>query len=396
VEIKTFLGLRNTVAPENIPPGGLDVARDVDIDDAGAVRTRTGLTEVSATAAHSLWAKGDVGLVVQGQDLKRFDGSTFVQLRRLTSAAPVSYAELNGIVYYSNGVDTGRIVAGESKEWGVRNPVGQPQAAATWGSMPPGKYMYAVTFLRADGLESGTPLPAVIELAETGGIAFSGLPASSDPDVVALAMYVSSPNGQELFRAGVDMTSEHAVPFGVALDPDLIEPAPAGTVVEIHAGAVFVAQGSVVWVSDQHSLERFRRRTRFIPMPGPVTLLGAVTDGMYLATDKETWYLAGNDLSGLKAVKVMDVGATPGTMARFDAADQSGDEEAPANAVRGLLWHGPEGDIMALPGGIVRNLTEGDYSFQGGIRGAGLVRSARGYTSFVTTIRGAGNAPNAY
>lgn len=410
MEISKFLGLMNTVAGERMPSGALTVARDVDIDGSGQLLSRAGQTSVSATASHSLWA-GSICLVVQGSDLKRMDtDGTLTTLKRLTYAGRVAYAEFNGVVYFTNGIDTGRVVNGEVREWGVRNPRGQPAASATGGFLPAGRYLYAMTFVRDDGLESGTNHPALIELTSQGGIAFSSIETSSDPHVVGRRLYVSGPDGEELYHVATldadDTTftyqSDSSVSDqGIPLDPGFVEPAPPGSIVAIHGGASLVADGSVVWVSEQFSMERFRRGERFLQFPGPVQALTSVDDGLYVSTDAETYYLAGKELTSLKSRLAASTGAIPGTAIRFDAGlegdpeDESADPK-PATSTPSAMWISVDGVVMGDASGSVKLLTFDRYGIPAAKRGTAMLRSARGYTAYVVALRGAAVAGNTH
>jgi hypothetical protein len=404
MEIAKWTGLRNSDAPERFKPGDLGEAKDVDVDDSGAIRTRLGQTAVNGTPSHSLWAKDQMCLLVQGTDLKRMaENGTLTTLKRLQYGGQVSYAELNGVVYFSNGVDTGRVVEGAWREWGIRPPTGQPGVSASVGSLPPGRYLYAMTFLRSDDQESGARPPAYVDMPVSGGITFTNIEASSDPYVVGRVLYISGPNGTELYRAAI-------VPNGVntysytnagtdttaALDREPVRPPPPGTVVEIHKGVSYLVDGHVVWASEQYGLERFRPASRFLQMPGKVTLFAAVDDGIFVATDRETWFLTGTEVGTLKARSILSYGAVPGTSAKFDTELLSEDGEKTGVNAAAALWVTQFGVILGVTGGQVRNLTEGKYSFPTAQSGAGLVRTARGYSSYIGVLKGAGVAPNEY
>lgn len=405
MDIKKFLGLRNNVAAENLKAGDLQVAYDVDLDDEGAVRSRKGLTQVAATAAHSLWAKGDTCLLAYDTTLKRMDAAGgLTTLDTLSYGGPISYAELNGVVYLSNGVDTRRVREGRSLSWGVAPPAGQPVATAGAGSLPPGRYMYAVTFLRSDGLESGTGQAGVIELTATGGIVFSSLPTSTNGEVSGRILYVSACNGTVMYRAGlVPMTvSSYSYrngeyDLGAALQTQFASAAPAGSIVEVHGGRAFVVDGSVVWYSDQYALETFRKATNFLQFPGPVQLFASVEDGVFVATDKETWFLSGLDAPAMSLDKRLNYGAVPGTAFKFDGQGLVDPEkEQPAAAVPSVVWTTPYGVVSGTKGGTLWNMTEDRFSFPAAQRGAGLVRLDRGYTTYLAALRGTGSAPNDY
>jgi hypothetical protein len=402
VEITKWLGLRNNAAPERFRPGDLKTALDVDVDDAGALRSRHGYVEVSSTASHSMFAKDGLCVVVQDVDMKRMDSAgALTQLARLQYGGPVSYAELDGVVYFSNGVDTGRIAGGRVYEWGVRPPVSQPSAAAGAGSLPPARYLYAMTFVRSDGIESGSRVPGLVELTVSGGLVFSGMEVSTDPLVAGKALYLSAPNGTELYRVAVvpALTSSYVyanagLDLGPPLHSDTVEPAPAGTIVEIHDGVAYVVDGSVAWASDQYNLERFRRAARFVQLPGMINLFAAVTDGVFAATDDGTWFLSGPDLA--TATKVLSYGAVPGTAVKFDGEQLLAEDERTGASNPAVMWMSPDGVIMGTSGGQVKNLTENRYSLPTAQRGAALFRVARGYASYIASMRGNGAAPSAY
>lgn len=76
MDIKQFSGLANKVALEAIPLGALTAATNTDIDNAGKLRRRRGMTQVSAGGFHSLFAVSDTeGYVVKDGDLCRFSAS---------------------------------------------------------------------------------------------------------------------------------------------------------------------------------------------------------------------------------------------------------------------------------------------------------------------------------
>jgi hypothetical protein len=121
-----------------------------------------------------------------------------------------------------------------------------------------------------------------------------------------------------------------------------------------------------------------------------------VDDGLFVATEKETWFMGGKDFDALKLTKVLDYGAVPGTAAKLDSNLLSAEGEKAGPAVTAALWTSPFGVILGTTGGQVRNLTEENYSFPTAPRGAGLIRTSRGYTSYLSVLQGEGEALNKY
>lgn len=408
MEIKKWLGLKNTTAPERLKPGELAVAQNVDIDNTYKIASRTGQKLVQTGSYHSLWATDGTCYVMVGQDLKRMtlDG-TLSTLTRLTSGRRVCFTESNGVVYFSNAVDTGRIVNGEVREWGIRQPIGQPRADPYPGMLPAGRYLYAMTFLREDGLESGTGPIGMIELDRPGGILLSSLEISTNPEVSGKIVYLSTANGTKLYRAGVlpRVATTHAymnngTDLTVALNTEFVEPAPAGHIVEIHSGIAYVVDGNVAWYSDAYSFERFRRaESRFLQLPGRISVFSAVGDGIFAATDKGTWFFAGHEPSDMKAVQVSSYGAIEGTAVKIDSDimdDENTADQATAAVSPAVMWTSPFGIVVGKNGGEVVNLTFDKFGFPAAQRGAGVVRATRGFVQYVSTLQGTGAAPNIY
>lgn len=403
MEIKVFRGLRNVTSDERFVEGDLALADNLDLDNTGALRSRVKTSLLQAGAYHSLWADGDVCLVVNSSnDLLRVNPDwSLTTLTRLSSGRRVSYARLANQVYLSNGVDSLRIVNGEPLLWGTPRPSAQPAAEAAAGTLPPGSYQYAMTYRRADGQESGTGPAKSIELASSGGIRFTGLESSTDPEVRDKLIYLSGPNGTELFRVLVVPAGETTAVFRgpieeatIRLETQFASPAPAGDIVEIWNGSTFVANGNLVHYSDPYALERFRLGTQFLQFPGVVTMFAAVNDGIYVSTLEKTWFLTGNDPSALKSRELFDYGALPGTATKTVYEDIKAEEGGYSG--KAVFWASPQGACLGLDGGMASNLTEKHFAYTSGQRGSGIVRRARGYTQYLAALEGTGVAGNSY
>lgn len=400
MEIKKFRGIRNTSEAERLAPGYLAAADNVDVDDSGQVRSRLGTSVVNAAGAmHSLWAEGDVCLVTVGQDLRRVNPDySLTQLTRLTTSRRLSYARQQNVIYYSNGVDRGRVTSDGAVGWGLETPVGQPAAAPTSGGLPPGRYRYALTFRRADGFESGTGIAGVVELPAQGGIQFSGIEVSSEPEVVDKCIYISGPNGEEMFRGPVVDNSVTSVAYRgtgsdltAVLETQFEDPPPPGDIVEWHGGHMYVVTGSTAYYSAPYQYERFCLRDRHISLPGLITMWAPVADGIYASAAGKTWFLAGTDPRELKATQVFDHEAIPGTATRTIVGVSESEEESPEGekSSTAVLWTSTRGICLGGEGGRAENLTDRIATLPGAPRGSGLVLiSERGYTQYLAALEG--------
>ncbi len=405
--IDKWKGLRNTTAARSFKNGEMDIARNVDIDNAERLRTRQGFTQVAENAAHSIWSDGDICLFVQSSVLKRLmSDETVVTLQSLQTNNRMSYDSVNGVVFCTNGVDSLKIQGGRAYNWGVRMPKGQPVATASAGNLPPGRYLYAMTYVRADGFESGTPLAGQIDLTTTGGIEFSSIESSTYDAGCGIILYLSSPNGEVLYRAAIladGVTSyayrEDATDLTVPLLNSLAFAAPTGSLVRIYKGIAYVASGNVVYYSDPYQFELFRMRTNFLQFDGPVTMMAAVEDGMFIGTDDNTYFVAGDRPDQMKQQAVFPYGVVPGTavtlpvslVAKDETAEETGSPSGPA-----VMWFSARGVCVGFSGGAVRNLTETNYSMPDGQQGAAVIRQVRGYTQYLASVQGTGVAANSY
>lgn len=403
MEIKKFRGLKNTTTPERFGPAGfLDAADNVDLDDTGKVLTRLGTILAQAGSYHSLWADGDRCYVMTGQDMKQVSPSySLTQVIRLTTARRVSFNRQQNVVYYSNGVDRGRVTPSGAEGWGIAGPVSQPVAQPGAGALPAGRYQYALTFRRADGLESGTGVAGLIELATPGGISFSAIEASADG--YDKCIYLSGPNGEELYRAMVVANaattaaySGNGMDLTVRLETQFDAPPPPGDTVECHAGTMYVVAGNVAWHSRPYQYERFRLRDHYLQFPGAVTMFAAVADGIYVSTSEATWFLGGTDPRQMSSKLMFDYGAIPGTAVKTAIGVLEDEAEDPQGTRSGtaVMWSTPFGVCIGGESGRALNLSEKDYSLPSAARGASIVRQARGYTQFLTALEGTQSAPS--
>src|SRR3990167_4215537 len=111
-EITAVKGVRNDITADRFTPGDLTYARNIDLDESGRAMRRKGTSVVFAGAAHSAWGGAGQGFYVQGGSLRRFlaDGTTAALCE--VAGARVCYAEINGEVFWSDGLTAGIVVHG--------------------------------------------------------------------------------------------------------------------------------------------------------------------------------------------------------------------------------------------------------------------------------------------
>lgn len=278
-------------------------ADNCDLDNERRLRRRKGITQLSPTATHSLFSNEDFALFRQGTSLYRmkddFASGTVIKTG-LTAGATMRYFAAPGRVFMSDGLFAGQTDGSRVRNWGIAVPIAQPAAAATSGALPRGKYQYALTYLRDDGEESGTPRAGVIECA--GGITFSAIPVSGDPDVVAKAIYVTRPGGKKWGRAlKIANAVTSATYTGDALDTTLAlqtqfkGPPVAGSVLGYHNARALVGYGAFLLYSDAYRPELFHPDSH-VAFTAGVRFAVGVRDGVWVGTGAEVVFLRGADI----------------------------------------------------------------------------------------------------
>lgn len=389
VAYTVFNGLRNDVSPERFSAGDLEVADNIDIDKTGRVARRAGYTQQVAGATHSLWSnpQGTLCFFAQGNVLRQLNADySSTPVVTLSNGDPIWFEQVNDRVYFSNGTDTGVIEqGGAARSWGVAPPA-LPDVVLGTGNMFAGTYLFTMTWLCDDGQESGATTAATVQIpADGGAITFTNLPIPTDSRVVAKAIYLTMPNGEDLFQALVLPASaaratyaNDTLELNLPCDSLLLQAAPPGQIVAYYRGRMWVAQGDVLYPSEPFAYERFDPRAN-LQLDGRITMLAALTDkelydtgknsGFFIGTDRSCGVLVGSSPEDFQYVPKTSYGAIFGAM---DKIDGSVFQDGSTGAMELPAWLTTDGICVGMPGMTIRNLTRTRYTFPVGTRGAGL------------------------
>ena len=180
-------GLNNVAAETDVPSTALRDAVNVDLTEAGKIRRRRGYVQRIDGSAHSLFptASGYLLAVVDG-DLVAYDPDWGDKsIRSGVGDRPISFAEIAGSIYWSNG-DIIRRVTGalaDAPLW--PECPGQPTVAAyASGGLSAGDYQVAITYTDADGRESGSSMAVEVTLTAGQGIQLTNIPLNSSASTV--------------------------------------------------------------------------------------------------------------------------------------------------------------------------------------------------------------------
>lgn len=385
-EIQAFKGLRNDIPQDRFEPGDLSDAVDIDLDTTGMPRTRLAPTLFRAGAAHSGWSDGTRAFFVSAGDLVEMlpDLTTVTRQSGLLDR-PVSYASCAGTVFWSNGAQTGS-VRDRARGWGIDPPAAIVPGIAA-GNLPAGTYLLSTAFVRDDGLRSGAAMASSFTVPADSALSLT-LPASADPDVVAVVVFVTPPSGEVMREVGVappGSVFEYGglITAGAPVALQFKRRPPAGDVIGYHAGRLYIGQGDVLWHTDPLQYHHVDARHGYVPVNGQVTMLATVEGGLFVGTDRETVFLEGTDPAQMfvrhrsaSAVLRGSLVFLPGALV-FDGS-------LPISRVP--FWTSATGVCAGLPDGSVREITAKRFTVPSAVRAAGGFKQRDGSMQYLANL----------
>lgn len=168
---------------------------------------------------------------------------------------------------------------------------------------------------------------------------------------------VVASNGVEIgwaSRSGFDLFAPALAQFELAM--------PAGQYLAFFNGCLVVAAGSVLYVSKPWNAERRDSRMSEFPLNGYIRMVGAVTDGLYVATEAGVAFLAGGGVDDFTYRKISN--DTPADGCFSTGFEQVGNSKQPL-----VRWASPEGFCIGRSGGQYENLSKDRIVLPSGSRG---------------------------
>ncbi len=129
---------------------------------------------------------------------------------------------------------------------------------------------------------------------------------------------------------------------------------PAGHIIEHFNGRIYIAQDSLLWWTEPFGYNWVDHSQNLIVLPSRITMVRGVTDGLYVSTLHETYFLAGAGPEVFAQRKVASYPVIEGTDVICHADDlgedvgMSGVQGVMATARDGICFMGPEGTFINL------------------------------------------------
>lgn len=383
-------GMDNRRANVDIPVDVLRNAVNVDILTSGKARMRRGISQaISDAGAHSLWAGKSRMLWGTATTLNTCT-TNLAKIVLATDpkyAQPISFVEVNGDVYFSNGLINGKVTAeGVLEQWGIVGPSAPPTCTSLDSATTKDReYMVTCVFVTADGEESGAPTAVKVLCGQEPIIGLTNVPQSSDARVVATRVYVSEVNGTMMYAhsdipTGVTMgyLSKPFSTHGKKLDTMHMSTIPPGHIVEYYNGRLYVAADNIVYFTDALRYGLHDSKHGYYMFPERVTLLKAVDDGLFVSSDT-TYFLDGSPKPATQGSSVSLRPVLP-----YKAV-----EGASCNVPNShdVMWLSERGIVRGGAGGQVANLTEDQIAMDQTDRAALGVLEIDGFKGVMAIMR---------
>lgn len=297
---QSFAGINNVAPPVRLSKEELLRADNVDIGVTGEITRRDGYSLHTAGCHKNVWEGDGFVLASTLDDLIVLGGAT---IATAIGSNRLWFCNLpDGRTTFTNGLINGITDGTTTTEWGVPTPPSVGSAITGAGSLAAGEYRYGVTFVRADGIESGMAFSAPFTLTQGSGISFIGLPVDAD---YLTRVYMTTANGTEFYYAGAagagslsftGPNSSLVLPCRTAY----LDRMPIGTVTAFWRGRVLVAAGNTLWGSLPMRWELCDMRRDFKQFAGNITLIQPMDNGIFIGTEDELVFMQGKEFDKLE------------------------------------------------------------------------------------------------
>lgn len=375
-------GMDNKAADAALDPHAVRDAVNVDITKEGTISRRKGFTMfVAAERCHSLFSNGARAFFADGTTLMELgkNGSETTIETGLSGNA-VAYCEVPGRgIAFTDGMVIKRIVGQTVVPFGIEQPAAPTVSCDATGALLAGLYQIAVAFDTDNG-ESGTSGATQVDVPENGRL-YVTLPQPSDPSVESILVFVSPQNGVMEYLTATVAVGATAIEIpvlgmtGRRAQQHFRAPLPPGDILASYQGRIFVHVGNgMIAYTDPYSTQYDPSRN-FVQMPDDVTIIAAVSDGVFIVSDA-TYFASGANPNEWVLRKVAPETATFGTMQHI------------ANTTN-ITWMSSSGMAIAGSGGDVKFPAEKRVSFDTARVGASLYREENGMQQTIAAVRGA-------
>ena len=349
VEFRKFVGLKNTVERERLGPDELEIALNVDLDDVGELHRRQGSRLVAPGSWANLFSSnaGNLYAVCNGSLGRLYPNFTFLPLQGgFDPSIPIAYVQVGSSIYWSCKIQNG--IIDESND--TNSPWLGPSLGPDY-------------------------IPDLLD------------PNASQP--------TAFPAGTWWYSPVINPTSTLPPIRGKILGPP-----PLASFLAYFNGRIYIGIGNTVYHTELYLYNYVNKTKNFFQFEADITMIGSVTDGIYVGTKEGLWFLAptqrieGHPAGAMKRLRSLDSGVIPGSMVYIPGElgnpPQVGlDSDTPTKV--SIMFMTTGGYCVAEDNNTVTNFSEDKFVFPAADTASAMYRFQQGMHQYVTVLNSKGS-----
>jgi hypothetical protein len=167
---------------------------------------------------------------------------------------------------------------------------------------------------------------------------------------------------------------------------------PMATALAYYNGRIYLAHETTLWATELFLYNYVDKTKNYKQFESKITLVGAVSDGLYVGTETGVYFLGGDRLDNLKMKKVSAAAAIPGSMV-YVSSDRVTSQipgNQPYSSKLAILFLTTSGLCAGLDGGVCYDLTQDRVWFPASSSAAAMVREQDGVSQYVGVMDSGG------
>ena len=167
---------------------------------------------------------------------------------------------------------------------------------------------------------------------------------------------------------------------------------PMATALAYLNGRIYLAHGQDVWATELYLYDYVDKTRNFKRYESEVTMLGAVTDGIYVGTSHDVWFMSGSEFAKMGRIPIMNYGALPGSLVYVPAEliDPKIPHRPQTESKNAVVFMATTGLCAGMDSGVSYNLTQNHVLFPDGQSVAALFRRQDGVNQYIGAVDSGG------
>jgi hypothetical protein len=174
----------------------------------------------------------------------------------------------------------------------------------------------------------------------------------------------------------------------------LLKQPPQATCMAYFNGRLYLGQGQTMWATELYLYNYVDATSGYKLFEADITMIGAVTDGIYVGTKGGLWFLSGPTFAEMKRTGITDSGVIPGSLVHVPG-ELVNPPQVPvvstAPIVTSIMFMTTRGVCIGFDSGRTINMTEGNYIFPDAVGAAALYRRQDGMNQYIATLQNGGS-----